>query len=314
MADKIATRDAYGQALAELGGENPRVVVLDADLSKSTKTAEFGKKYPDRFFNVGIAEANMMGMAAGLSLSGRIPFVSTFAIFGTGRDYDQVRNAITYPHLNVKLAMSHAGLTLGEDGASHQMLEDIALMRVLPGMTVIVPADATETKKAVRVLADMQGPAYLRLGRAPVPILFNDDYRFEIGKAPKLRDGKDVAIMACGVMVAEALDAAEQLAREGISALVLNCSSIKPLDEEAVAAAAEQCGCVVTAEEHNVIGGLGGAVAEALSRRRPTPMRMIGAQDTFGESGKPDELLEKYGLKGHHIADAARDVMGRKSK
>ncbi len=309
MPELIATRDAYGQALAELGGENPNVVVLDADLSKSTKTAEFGKKYPDRFFNVGIAEANMVGMAAGLARTGKIPFVSTFAIFGTGRVYDQVRNAVTYPHLNVKLALSHAGVTLGEDGASHQMIEDLALMRALPGMTVVVPADATETKKAVKVLAAMNGPAYLRLGRPPVPVLFDDGYQFQIGKAPRLRDGKDVAILACGVLVGEAMQAAEQLEKEGVSALVLNVSTIKPLDEEAVVAAARQCGCVVTAEEHNVMGGLGSAVAETLARRLPTPMRLIGVQDTFGESGKPDELLEKYGLKAHHIVDAARDVM-----
>lgn len=309
MAELIATRDAYGQALAELGGENPNVVVLDADLSKSTKTAEFGKKYPDRFFNIGIAEANMVGMAAGLALTGKIPFVSTFAIFGTGRAYDQVRNAVCYPHLNVKLALSHAGVTLGEDGASHQMLEDLALMRALPNMTVVVPADATETKQAMRALAAMDGPAYLRLGRPPVPVLFDDSYKFQIGKAPKLRDGKDVAILACGVLVGEAMQAAEQLEKEGVSALVLNVSTIKPLDEEAVVAAARQCGCVVTAEEHNVMGGMGSAVAEALARRLPTPMRFIGTQDTFGESGKPDELLEKYGLKAHHIADAARQVM-----
>ncbi|MGE5590878.1 MAG: transketolase family protein [Bacillota bacterium] len=309
MAELTATRDAYGQALAELGGENPNVVVLDADLSKSTKTAEFGKKYPDRFFNIGIAEANMVGMAAGLALTGKIPFVSTFAIFGTGRAYDQVRNAVCYPHLNVKLALSHAGVTLGEDGASHQMLEDLALMRALPNMTVVVPADATETKQAVRALAAMDGPAYLRLGRPPVPVLFGDSYRFQIGKAPKLRDGKDVAILACGVLVGEAMQAAEQLEKEGVSALVLNVSTIKPLDEEAVVAAARQCGCVVTAEEHNVMGGMGSAVAEALARRLPTPMRFIGTQDTFGESGRPDELLEKYGLKSHHIAAAAREVM-----
>ncbi len=313
MAEMIATRDAYGQVLAELGGENPNIVVLDADLSKSTKTAEFGKKYPDRFFDVGIAEANMMGMAAGLSLTGRIPFVSTFAIFGTGRVYDQVRNAICYPHLNVKLALSHAGITLGEDGASHQMLEDIALMRALPNMTVIVPADAVEAKKAVRAVAAMDGPAYLRLGRPAVPVVFDSHYDFQIGKAARLRDGKDVAILACGVMIAEALDAAAQLEQEGISALVLNVSTIKPLDEAAVVAAAAQCGCVVTAEEHNVIGGLGSAVAEALARKRPTPMRFIGVQDTFGESGKPDELLEKYGLKGHHIAAAAKEVIARKA-
>jgi len=283
--------------------------VLDADLSKSTKTAEFGKKYPDRFFNVGIAEANMVGMAAGLARTGKIPFVSTFAIFGTGRAYDQVRNAVTYPHLNVKLALSHAGVTLGEDGASHQMIEDLALMRALPGMTVVVPADATETKKAVKALAAMNGPAYLRLGRPPVPVLFDDGYQFQIGKAPRLRDGKDVAILACGVLVGEAMEAAEQLEKEGVSVLVLNVSTIKPLDEEAVVAAARQCGCVVTAEEHNVLGGLGSAVAETLARRLPTPMRLIGVQDTFGESGKPDELLEKYGLKAHHIVDAAREVM-----
>lgn len=310
----IATRDAYGEALAALGAENPRVVALDADLSGSTRSAEFGKRFPDRFFNVGIAEANMVGMAAGLALTGKIPFASTFAIFGAGRAYDQVRNAICYPNLNVKIAVSHAGLTLGEDGASHQMIEDIALMRVLPNMTVLVPADAVEAKLMVKAAAEHVGPVYLRFGRPAVPVVFDDSYKFEIGKAPVLRDGGDVAIFACGIMVSEALAAAETLAAEGIAARVINVSSIKPLDVETIVAAARDCGCAVTAEEHNVLAGMGGAVAEVLAEHHPVPLLRVGVKDTFGESGTPRQLMEKYGLTANDVAAAARAAVARKAR
>lgn len=254
---KIATRQAYGEALAELGARNPDVVVLDADLSKSTFTYQFAERFPERFINVGIAEANLVGVAAGLALAGKIPFASTFAIFGAGRAYDQVRNAVAYSALNVKICVSHAGLTLGEDGASHQMIEDLALMRAIPNMTVIVPADAVEARAATFALAEHRGPCYLRLGRPAVPVVLPADYRFQIGKAVQLQDGSDVALLACGVMVAPALAAAAALAEQGVSARVLNVSTIKPLDVEAVVRAAEECGAIVTAEEHNVLGGLG---------------------------------------------------------
>jgi len=310
--DKKATRDAYGEALVALGRTNPDVVVLDADLSKSTKTALFAREFPERFFNMGIAEQDMMAVAAGLAASGKIPFPSTFAVFAAGRVYDQVRNSICYPGLNVKIGASHAGLTVGEDGASHQMLEDIALMRVLPNMTVVVPADATEAAKAVPALAARYGPAYLRLGRPAVPVLFDDDYPFEIGRAVLLRPGRDVAILACGVMVAPALAAAESLAGEGIEAAVLNVSTIKPIDAEAVEWAASTFGAVVTAEEHSVIGGLGSAVAEVLAETVPVPMARIGVRDVFGQSGKPDELLQFYGLTPQAISQACRDVIARR--
>lgn len=312
MSKKIATREAYGEALVELGGEKREVVVLDADLSKSTKTADFAKKYPDRFFNIGIAEQNLMGVAAGLAAAGKIPFASTFAIFATGRAFEQVRNAICYPKLNVKIAATHAGLTVGEDGASHQSVEDIAIMRAIPNLTVIVPADAVETKQAVRAAAETNGPVYLRLGRQGVPVIYDDDYRFTIGKASTLRRGADVAIVATGVMVSEALAAAEELAGEGIQAEVLNLATIKPLDVNTVVAVAQKCGAMVAAEEHSILGGLGGAVAEALVEHHPVPMARVGIQDTFGESGTPAELLEKYGLTGKQIARAAREVIGRK--
>jgi transketolase len=310
----IATRDAYGEALAALGADNPRVVALDADLSGSTRSAEFGKRFPERFFNVGIAEANMVGMAAGLALTGKIPFASTFAIFGAGRAYDQVRNAVCYPNLNVKIAVSHAGLTLGEDGASHQMIEDIALMRALPNMTVLVPADAVEAKLMVRAAAEHEGPMYLRFGRPAVPVVFDDSYKFEIGKAAVLRDGGDVAIFACGIMVAEALEAAEALAAEGIEARVINVSSIKPIDAETIVQAARDCGCAVTAEEHNIMAGMGGAVAEVLGEQCPVPLQRVGVRDTFGESGTPRQLMEKYGLTAKEVAAAARAAIARKGR
>lgn len=313
MAQKIATRDAYGEALVELGRERRDVVVLDADLSKSTKTASFAKIFPERFFNMGIAEANLMGTAAGLAAAGKTPFVSTFAVFATGRAFDQVRNSIAYPHLNVKICATHAGISVGEDGASHQSIEDIALMRSLPGMTVIVPADGPETKQAVRAAAEYKGPVYIRLGRSGVPVIFDTDYKFTIGRAAVLRQGEDVALLACGIMVAEALEAARQLAEKGIRAAVLNVSTIKPLDVEAVVKAARATGAVVTCEEHNIIGGLGSAVAEVLGEECPVPLERIGVRDTFGQSGKPAELLEHYGLTAAHIVRAAERAVARKA-
>lgn len=312
MVEKIATRDAYGKALAGLGHLNSDIVVLDADLSGSTKTAVFAREFPQRFFNMGIAEANMMGTAAGLAAAGKIPFASTFAVFATGRAFDQVRNSICYPQLNVKIAATHAGLTVGEDGASHQSVEDIALMRVLPHMTVLVPADGPETELAVRAAAEYVGPVYLRLGRPQVPVIFGTDYSFEIGKAALLREGSDVTLVACGYMVGPALAAAKMLAAKGIEARVLNMSTIKPLDGDALLVAARETGAIVTAEEHSIIGGLGSAVAELLSQEYPVPVLRVGIQDTFGESGPPEELLEKYGLTGADIVRAAKKAMGLK--
>jgi transketolase len=309
---KIATREAYGEALKDLGTANPNVVVLDADLSKSTKTSIFAKAYPERFFNMGIAEQNLIGTAAGLAAAGKIPFASTFAIFATGRAYEQIRNSIAYPKLNVKIAASHAGLTVGEDGASHQMLEDLALMRVLPNMTVIVPADAEETRQAVKAAAAMQGPVYMRLGRSGVPVLFGSDYTYEIGKAVQIAQGNDVTIIATGIMVGMAVEAAQKLQNEGTKARVLNVHTIKPIDREAIVLAAQETGAIVTAEEHNIIGGLGSAVAEVLVETRPVPMIRVGVRDTFGESGTPDALLEKYGLTAKDIEAAVKSVIARK--
>ncbi|NLW07670.1 MAG: transketolase family protein [Clostridia bacterium] len=302
---KIATREAYGRALVELGRQDERIVVLDADLSKSTMTAFFAAEFPERFFNMGIAEQSLMGTAAGLALSGKIPFASTFAVFATGRAYEPVRNAIAYPRVNVKIAATHAGLTVGEDGASHQAVEDIALMRAIPNMTVVVPADASETRQAVQAIAAYDGPVYLRLGRPAVPRIYDESYSFHLGKAHQLRPGRDAAIIACGYMVNEALQAADELLAEGISAMVLNMSTIKPLDREAVLAAAAT-GVVVTAEEHSIIGGLGSAVAELLATTRPTPMAMVGISDSFGESGKPAELMQKYNLTAEAIKAAVK--------
>ncbi len=304
---KIATRDAYGEALAQLGEEIKDIVVLDADLSGSTKTSVFAKKFPERFFNVGIAEQNLMGTAAGFATCGKIPFASTFAVFATGRAFEQVRNSICYPKLNVKIAATHAGLTVGEDGATHQSVEDLSLMRALPNMTVISPADAVETKKAVRAAAFHQGPVYIRLGRMAVETIFDEDYEFEIGKGKVLREGSDVAIIATGIMVAEALRAAEILEKEGINAMVVNIHTLKPIDEDIILKAAD-CGAIVTAEEHTVIGGLGSAVAEVLAEKKPTPMRRIGIKDKFGQSGKPDDLLKLYNLTAEDIANAAKEM------
>lgn len=308
---KIATREAYGEALVELGRENPDVVVLDADLSKSTKTINFKKHFPERFFNLGIAEQNMLGTAAGLAAAGKIPFCSTFAVFAPGRCFDQLRNSIAYPKLNVKIGASHAGITVGEDGATHQSVEDIALVRAVPNLTVFVPADAVETKKAVMAAAEIKGPVYIRLGRAAVPVLHGEDFVFEPGKAVVMREGGDAAIIAAGVMVAEALAAAEELSREGISVRVLNIHTIKPLDKEAIISAAKETGAIVTAEEHSVIGGLGSAVAETVGEHYPVPVFRVGIPDVFGESGTPDQLMEKYGLKAHHLAAAVRKAIRR---
>lgn len=304
-----ATRDAYGKALVSLGETSKDVVVLDADLSKSTKTELFQKAFPDRFFNMGIAEQNLIGVAAGLASSGKTPFASTFAVFATGRAYDQIRNTICYPRLNVKIAATHAGLTVGEDGGSHQMLEDIGLMRGLPNMTVLVPADGIETEKAILAAGDWDGPVYIRLGRSKVPDVVDENVGFKIGKGLVLREGVDVTIIACGIMVAKAMDAAEILLDKGISATIINMSSIKPLDKALVIHWAGITGAVVTAEEHNIIGGLGSAVAETLSESYPVPLKRIGVQDVFGESGKPDALLEKYGLTAEAIVEAAEKLV-----
>jgi transketolase, C-subunit len=307
-----ATRDAYGETLKELGAIYPDLVVLDADLSASTKTQDFAKVYPDRFFDCGIAEGNMMSVAAGLAAAGKIPFASTFAIFGAGRAYEQIRNSICYPKLNVKIALTHAGLTVGEDGATHQMLEDIALMRVLPNMTVIVPADAEETKAAVKWAASYQGPVYIRMGRAKCDDVTTENTPFIPGKATVLRKGYDITIIACGIMVGKALQAADILKGAGITARVINMSSIKPIDEDVIIKAASDTGAIVTAEEHQVQGGLGSAVAEVVVKHCSVPMVMIGVEDRFGESGKADDLLKAYGLTAAHIAETALQLYKRK--
>ena len=307
-----ATREAYGETLKELGAKIPEIVVLDADLSASTKTAVFAKAFPDRFFDTGIAEGNMMSVAAGLAASGKIPFASTFAVFGAGRAYEQIRNSICYPNLNVKVAVTHAGLTVGEDGATHQMLEDIALMRALPNMTVVVPADAAETAQVIRWAASYQGPVYIRMGRAKVEDVISPDAEFVPGKSTTLADGSDITIMACGIMTQQALQAAKMLAEEGISARVINMSSIKPIDKEAIVKAAKETGAIVTCEEHTVMGGLGSAVAEVVVRQCPVPMAMVGTEDVFGQSGKASEVLKVYGLTPEHIALEAKKLVEAK--
>mgnify|MGYP000130107245 FL=1 len=307
-----ATREAYGETLKELGAQIPEIVVLDADLSASTKTAVFAKAFPDRFFDTGIAEGNMMSVAAGLAASGKIPFASTFAVFGAGRAYEQIRNSICYPNLNVKVAVTHAGLTVGEDGATHQMLEDIALMRALPNMTVVVPADAAETAQVIRWAASYQGPVYIRMGRAKVEDVISPDAEFVPGKSTTLADGSDVTLMACGIMTQQALQAAKMLAEKGISARVINMSSIKPIDEAAIVKAAKETGAIVTCEEHTVMGGLGSAVAEVVVRHCPVPMAMVGTEDVFGQSGKASEVLKVYGLSPEHIALEAKKLVEAK--
>ncbi|MEW6572982.1 MAG: transketolase family protein [Bacillota bacterium] len=312
MTEKIATREAYGKALVALGAENRDVVVLDADLAKSTKTIDFKKQFPERFFDFGVAEQNMMGTAAGLAAAGKVPFCSTFAVFATGRAFDQIRQSIAYTRLNVKICASHAGITVGEDGSSHQSVEDIALMRVLPNMTVFVPADAVETVCAVRAAVTIKGPVYIRLGRAPVPVLHGEDFVFQPGKAVRVREGSDATVIATGIMVASAVEAADILEQEGIRVRVIDIHTLKPIDIDAVVGAAQDTGAVVTAEEHSIIGGLGSAVAEVLGENYPVPLKRVGIRDTFGESGKPAELLEKYGLTPKHIVSAVKQVITRK--
>ena len=312
MSKKVATREAYGDVLIELGKKDPRIVVLDADLSKSTKTAGFGQVFPERFFNMGIAEADMMGTAAGLAASGLIPFASTFAVFATGRVFDQVRNSIAYPSLNVKIAATHAGITVGEDGASHQAIEDIALMRVLPNMTVIVPADAQETKKAIEAAVSQEGPVYIRLGRSGVSMVSSKEDPFTLGKGSVLREGFDITIIAAGIMVSKALEAAENLSAKGVQARVINFSTIKPLDSQLIIESAQSTGLIVTAEEHSIIGGLGSAVAEVLGENFPVPLKRIGIEDVFGESGPPDLLLERYSLTSGNIEKAVLELLNKK--
>ena len=306
---KIATRQSYGEALAELGAEYPNLVVLDADLAGATKTGIFKKAYPDRFIDCGIAEGNMMAIAAGLSTTGLIPFASTFAMFAAGRAYEQVRNSIGYPQLNVKIGATHAGISVGEDGASHQCLEDLSLMRMIPGMVVMCPADDTEACKCVRAAVEHDGPVYMRFGRSPVPVIFDEDYKFEIGKGSVLREGKDVSIIANGLCVAEALIAHEMLAKDGIDAEIINMCTIKPLDNDLVVKTASKTGKVVTVEEHSIIGGLGGAVAECLSERCPTKLYRIGVRDVFGESGPAGELLHRYLLDGEGIYKQVKEFV-----
>lgn len=314
MSQKIATRDAYGDALVGLGKKRDDVVVLDADLSGSTKTSKFAKAFPERFFNIGIAEQDMMGTAAGLAVAGKLPFVSTFAVFATGRAWEQIRQSICYPNLNVKIVASHAGVTVGEDGGSHQSVEDIAVMRVIPHMTVIVPADGPETQQAIEAAAEYKGPCYVRVGRGKTPVVFDQNYTFRIGKAHVFNEGKDATIIATGIMVPEALKARDMLKAGGIDAGVMNISTIKPLDVEAVTAAAKKTGAVVTAEEHSVIGGLGGAVAEALAEAAPVPMVRVGVKDAFGTSGDHDGLLKHYGLSAEDIAKAVKEVIRKKKR
>ena len=307
---KIATRDSYGNALAELGAEHKDLVVLDADLAAATKTGVFKKEFPERHIDCGIAECNMMGVAAGLATTGLVPFASSFAMFAAGRAFEQVRNSIGYPHLNVKIGATHAGISVGEDGASHQCNEDIALMRSIPGMVVINPSDDVEAKAAVRAAYEHDGPVYLRFGRLAVPVI-NDrpDYKFELGKGVVLREGKDVTIVATGLPVSECLEAAEKLAADGIDAKVINIHTIKPLDEELIIAAAKETGKVVTVEEHSVIGGLGSAVCDVLAEKAPTKVLKIGVNDTFGESGPAVELLKKYGLDTDGIYEKIRQFV-----
>ena len=304
---KVATRDSYGAALTELGAQYDNLVVLDADLAGATKTGTFKKAFPDRFFDCGIAEANMICMATGMSTMGLVPFASSFAMFAAGRAFEQVRNSIGYPHLNVKIGATHGGISVGEDGASHQCCEDFALMRSIPGMTVICPADDVEAKAAVKAAYQMNGPVYLRFGRLAVPVFHSEDYKFEIGKGEIVKDGTDVAIIANGLLVYEAIQAAEALATEGINAMVINMATIKPLDEELVIEAAKKCGRVITCEEHSIIGGLGEAVCSVLSEKLPTPVKRIGVNDEFGHSGPAVDLLKQFGLSAEHIAEVARE-------
>ena len=312
MADKIATRQAYGEALIELVEKNDKVVVLDADLANATQTCKVAKAHPEKFYNFGIAEANMVDAAAGMSTMGLVPFCSTFAMFAAGRAYEQIRNSVAYPHFNVKICATHAGVSVGEDGGSHQAIEDVALMRAVPGMTIIVPCDAKETYSAVKAAAQIDGPVYLRLARLPSPV-FDEQIPFEVGKANTFREGTDVAVFTCGIMVDECLQAAEKLAAEGISAAVINMHTIKPLDEQAVMKYASQCGAIATVEEHSVIGGLGDAIGDVLLRNRVAiPFEKIGVQDRFGQSGKPDDVLKEYGLDVDSITESLKKFVESK--
>ena len=308
---KVATRDSYGQTLVELGAENKDIVVMDADLAAATKTALFGKAYPDRFFDAGIAEANMVGIAAGLAACGKTVFASSFAMFATGRAYEQIRNSVGYPKLNVKICASHAGITVGEDGASHQCIEDLLLMRAIPGMVVICPADDVEARAAVRAAAEYNGPVYIRLGRSAVPVI-NDrpDYKFEWGKGIKVREGKDVTLIATGIMVNSAMEAAEELAKEGIDAEIIDIHTIKPIDEDIIVESAKKTGNVITLEEHSVIGGLGSAVCDVLCEKYPCKVKKIGINDKYGESGSAAALMEKYRLDGKGVYQQIKEYLG----
>lgn len=314
MADVIkkATREAYGDCLVELGAEYPDLVVLDADLAAATKTGKFRKAYPERFFDCGIAESNMMSVAAGLVTTGKKVFASTFAMFAAGRAFEQVRNSIGYPHLSVRIGATHAGISVGEDGATHQCCEDIALMRTIPGMTIINPADAVETSKAMHAVMNYDGPVYFRFGRLAVPVIFDNNYSFEIGKGVQMVEGKDVTIIATGLLVAEAIAAAEQLKNEGISARVIDMATIKPIDRDIIAKAAKETGVIVTAEEHNIIGGLGSAVAEVVCETVPVPVLRVGVNDVFGKSGPAVELLKIFGLTAENIVATAKKAVALK--
>lgn len=309
---KIATREAYGKALVKLGQVNDQVVVLDADLSKSTKTNDFYKAFPERFFNMGIAEQNLIGAACGLATAGKIPFASSFAMFATGRAFEVIRNSVCYPKLNVKVCATHAGLTVGEDGASHESIEDMAIMRSIPNMTVLVPADGVEAEQMIFTAAKTYGPMYVRLGRSAVPTLFDENYKFEIGKGVVVREGNDATIIACGIMVNEAVEACEALKSEGINVRVINMSTIKPIDRELILTAAKETGAIITAEEHSIIGGLGSAVSEVVSEECPVIVRKVGVKDVFGESGTPAELLKKHGLTAQDIVVAVKEAISKK--
>lgn len=313
MADvkKIATRDSYGNGLVELGKIHENIVVLDADLAGATKSGMFKKAFPERHFNCGIAESNMVGVGAGLSTMGLVPFVSTFAMFVAGRAYEQVRNTIGYPHLNVKICATHGGISVGEDGASHQCCEDFALMRTIPGMTVMCPSDDVEARKMLRAAYEMEGPVYIRFGRAATPVYHDESFTFAVGKGEVLRNGKDVAIIATGILVPEAIDAGERLAAEGIHARVINMATIKPLDKDIVIQAAEDCGKIVTVEEHNIIGGLGEAVCAVLAENCPVPVHRIGVNDEFGHSGPAAELLKQFGLTSEHIVAHTKKLISK---
>ena len=311
MSTRIATRKAYGKALVDIGEQNKNIFALDADVSSCTMSCHFASQFPERFCNVGIAEANMVGIAAGMTTLGYIPFVHSFAMFTAGRCFDQIRNSLAYPNLNVKVVGTHAGLSVGEDGATHQCLEDLGIMRTIPNMTIVCPCDGNETVAATKALSEMKGPCYLRLGRAELDIVTDhQDYDFEIGKAVTLREGKDITVIAIGMMVQAAVEAADKLAGEGLSVRVLNMHTLKPLDKEAVLKAAKETKTIITAEEHNVIGGLGSAVSEFLSEEYPVPVHKIGTQDVFGRSGNVDKLMELYGLTSHHIVDRIKTVLG----